>query len=164
MSPLDGWCYQGTPVLSPEHFPPRLGLRYTDAAVTVSSRSHIRRKRIGQATARRPFNLTEFGSAERSRLAGQLGRACGLKISYYNSLVEIHSSARKHGVGDGDIEHAIENAISVDDQDDDTRLYLGPARDAELLEVVTITREDGSELVIHAMKMRPKYRRLLPGD
>lgn len=78
--------------------------------------------------------------------------------------MEIHSSARKHGVGDEDIEHAVENAMSIDEQEDDTRLYLGPARDAELLEVVTIVREDGAELVIHAMKMRPKYRRLLPGD
>lgn len=85
-------------------------------------------------------------------------------ISYYNSLVEIHSSARKHGVADEDIEHAIDNVMSIDDQDDDTRLYLGPARNADLLEVVTIARDDGSELVIHAMKMRPKYRRLLPGD
>ncbi len=56
------------------------------------------------------------------------------------------------------------NAMSIDDQDDDTRLYLGPARSAELLEVVTIIREDRSELAIHAMKMRPKYRRLRPGD
>jgi hypothetical protein len=78
--------------------------------------------------------------------------------------VEIHSSARKHGVGDEDIEHAIENAMSVDDQDDDTRLYLGPARSTELLEVLTIVRDGESELVIHAMKMRAKYRRLLPGD
>jgi hypothetical protein len=54
--------------------------------------------------------------------------------------------------------------MSIDDQDDSTRLYLGPARDADLLEVVTIVRDDRSELVIHAMKMRPKYRRLLPGD
>lgn len=78
--------------------------------------------------------------------------------------MEIHSSAQKHGVGDEDIEHAIDNAMSIDDQDDDTRLYLGPARNAELLEIVTLVRSDGSELVIHAMKMRPKYRRLLPGD
>jgi len=78
--------------------------------------------------------------------------------------VEIHPSARKHGVDGEDIEHAIDNAMSIDDQDDDTRLYLGPARDAELLEVVSIVRNDGSELVIHAMKMRPKYRPLLPGD
>jgi hypothetical protein len=78
--------------------------------------------------------------------------------------VEIHSSARKHGVADEDIEHAMDNAMSIDDQEDETRLYLGPARNAEVLEVVTIIRDDGSELVIHAMKMRPKYRRLLPGD
>lgn len=78
--------------------------------------------------------------------------------------MEIHSSARKHGIDDEDIEHAVENAMSIDDQDDDTRLYLGPARDAELLEVVTIVREEGSELAIHAMKLRPKYRQLLPGD
>jgi hypothetical protein len=78
--------------------------------------------------------------------------------------VQIHSSARKHGVDEKDIEHAIDNAMAIDDQDDDTRLYLGPARNAELLEVVTLVREDESELVIHAMTMRPKYRRLLPGD
>lgn len=78
--------------------------------------------------------------------------------------MEIHSSARKHGVDEEDIEHAIDNAMAIDDQDDDTRLYLGPARNAELLEVVMLVREDGSELVIHAMTMRPKYRRLLPGD
>jgi len=78
--------------------------------------------------------------------------------------VQIHSSARKHGVDEKDIRHAIENAMAIDDQDDDTRLYLGPARNTELLEVVTLVRQDGSELVIHAMTMRPKYRRLLPGD
>ena len=32
-----------------------------------------------------------------------------------------------------------------------------------LAAVATIVRADGSELAIHAMKMRPKYRRLLPG-
>lgn len=78
-------------------------------------------------------------------------------------MVEIHPSARKHGIADEDIEHAMSHALAIDDQDDDTRLYLGPARSAALLEVVTIVRDDGSELAIHAMTMRPKYRRLLPG-
>lgn len=77
--------------------------------------------------------------------------------------MQIHPSARRHGVADEDIEHAVANAMAIDDQDDDTRLYLGPARNADLLEVVTIVRDDGSELAIHAMKMRRKYRRLLPG-
>jgi hypothetical protein len=79
-------------------------------------------------------------------------------------LVEIHPSARKHGVADEEIYHAIAHAMAIDTQDDDTRLYLGPARNAQLLEIVTLARDDGSELVIHAMPMRPKYRRLLPGE
>lgn len=78
--------------------------------------------------------------------------------------MRIHPSARKHGIADEDIEHAVANAMSIDNLEDDARLYLGPARSADLLEVVTIVRDDGSELAIHAMKMRPKYRRLLPAD
>ena len=78
--------------------------------------------------------------------------------------MEIHPSARRHGIADGDINHAVTNAMAIDDQDDDTRLYLGPARNADLLEVVTIVRDDGSELAIQAMRMRPRYRRLLPGE
>lgn len=54
--------------------------------------------------------------------------------------------------------------MTIESQDDDTQLYLGPARDATLLEVVTIMRDDGSELAIYAMAMRPKYQRLLPGS
>jgi hypothetical protein len=77
--------------------------------------------------------------------------------------VEIHRSARKHGIADEDIQHAVANAMAIDDQDDDTRLYLGPAHSADLLEVVVIIRDDGSELAIHATKMRRRYRRLLPG-
>ena len=78
--------------------------------------------------------------------------------------MEIHPSARRHGIADGDIEHATNHAIAIEDQGDDTRLYLGPSRNADLLEVVTIVRDDGSELAIHAMRMRAKYQRLLPGD
>jgi len=76
--------------------------------------------------------------------------------------VEIHPSARKHGIVDEDIEHAVTHAMTIDEQDDDTRLYLGPARSADLLEVVTIVRDDGPEFAIHAMRMRPQYQRLLP--
>lgn len=78
--------------------------------------------------------------------------------------MEIHPSARKHAIADEDIEHAVKYALTIEDQADDTRLYLGPARSANLLEVVTIVRADGSELAIHAMRMRRKYQRLLPRD
>ena len=84
-------------------------------------------------------------------------------VSYYN-FMEIHPLARRHGIADEDIEHAVVHAMAIDDQDDDTRLYLGPARNADLLEVVTIVRDEGPQLAIHAMRMRRKYRRLLPGD
>jgi hypothetical protein len=77
--------------------------------------------------------------------------------------VDVHPSAFKHGTAEEDIEHAIRQAMVIEDMDDDTRLYLAPSRNADLLEVVAIVRDDGSELAIHAMPMRPKYRRLLPG-
>ena len=78
-------------------------------------------------------------------------------------MLEIHPSARKHGIADEDIEHAVTHAMAIDDiEQDDIRHYLGPARNAELLEVFTIPRGGGGELAIHAMRMRPKYRHLLP--
>jgi hypothetical protein len=42
-------------------------------------------------------------------------------------------------------------------------LVLGPDRAWNLLELVILDRPHGPA-VIHAMKMRPKYRRLLPGS
>jgi hypothetical protein len=76
----------------------------------------------------------------------------------------IHPSARKHGLDDEDIEHAVKNAMSIDDQEEDLRLYLGPTRNAELIEVVTVVRADRLEVAIHAMRMRPKYRWLQPKE
>jgi hypothetical protein len=52
----------------------------------------------------------------------------------------------------------------IEDLNDDLRLTLGPARSTALLEIVSILRDNDSELVIHAMPMRSKYERLLPGD
>jgi hypothetical protein len=81
--------------------------------------------------------------------------------------VEIAPSARRHQAEDrfedADILHAIEHALYVgDDGDDpDKALYLGPDRAARLLEVVVAVRSDGSEVVIHAMKMRSRYQILL---
>lgn len=80
------------------------------------------------------------------------------------SFIEIHPSARRHGLADDDIEHAVTHAMSIDDQDDNLRLYLGPATNADLLEIVTAVQENGDELAIHAMRMRPKYIDLLPGE
>lgn len=86
--------------------------------------------------------------------------------------MELASSARRHQgedrFEDADILHAIEHALYVgDDGDDpDKALYLGPDRASRLLEVVVVVRADGSEVVIHAMKMQARYGSLLgePGD
>ena len=77
--------------------------------------------------------------------------------------MDIHSTALKHGIGPEDINHAVRNAMVIDDLDDDLRLYLGPSGSGALLEVVTLRRgDDWPELAVHAMPMRAKYQRLLP--
>jgi hypothetical protein len=77
---------------------------------------------------------------------------------------EIYGTAFKHGVSKADIKHVLRHAIRIIDQDDGSLLYLGAATDGELLEVVTYPRPDGSELAVHAMKMRPRYANLLPRE
>lgn len=78
--------------------------------------------------------------------------------------MEIFASARKHGIADEDILHAVDNALAAGEQADGKVLYLGPDRAANLLEVVTVMRDDGSEIVIHAMAMRAKYEPFLRGE
>lgn len=77
--------------------------------------------------------------------------------------MEYHQSARKHGVADEDILHAVDHALVVEDAgaDPDRWLVIGPDRAGNLLEVVVVTTTEGSQLAIHAMPMRAKYQRLL---
>ena len=77
--------------------------------------------------------------------------------------MEIYGSARRHGVSDVEIKHAVEQALVAGEQDDGKVLYLGPDRAGNLLEVVSVLRDDGSEIVIHAMRMRRIYESLLRG-
>ena len=80
--------------------------------------------------------------------------------------VEIHSSARKHGIPDDDIVHAVEHVLAWVDLDEDSPqriLIIGPDRSGTLLEVVTLTFDNGRDLAIHAMQLRSKYHPLLNG-
>jgi hypothetical protein len=81
--------------------------------------------------------------------------------------VEIHHSAGRHGIDDHDIRHATEHPVVVADIDRDADppmlLVIGPDRAGNLLEVVVLTLASGRLLVIHALALRRKYRRLLPG-
>ncbi len=82
--------------------------------------------------------------------------------------MEIHRSARKHGIADEDIEHVVANALAALDEANDEGinqvLYLGWNRaGTTLIEVVVLHFDDGRDMAIHAMKMQPRYRRYLPG-
>jgi hypothetical protein len=68
----------------------------------------------------------------------------------------IADSARKHGIGDEDMTHAVRNVILTEEQDDGRTMFIGPARDATLLEVGVMDGEDGP-VIIHAMVARRKY-------
>jgi hypothetical protein len=85
------------------------------------------------------------------------------ELSYYNKRVEIHRSARKHGVADPDILHAIDHALALEDagEDPDRWLLIGPDTAGNLLEVVVMITTEGTQIAIHAMPMRDQYRRLL---
>jgi hypothetical protein len=55
--------------------------------------------------------------------------------------------------------HAVRNAVAVEDLDEGLTMFIGPARDAKVLEVGVVDGEDGP-VVVHAMAARRKY---LPG-
>jgi hypothetical protein len=80
--------------------------------------------------------------------------------------MEIHQSARKHGITDDDIEHAIAHPLVVANLDDETTpartLVLGPTTAGNLLEVIVLHFDDGRDMAIHAMPMRNRYRGMLP--
>jgi hypothetical protein len=83
-------------------------------------------------------------------------------VSRYDTRhVDIYRSARKHGVPDADILHAVDHALGAAEQDDGKVLYLGADRAGNMLEVIAIERDDGTEIVIHAMRMRRLYEPLL---
>lgn len=79
--------------------------------------------------------------------------------------VEFHSSASKHDVAEEDVVHGLSHAlVEFDLGDDDSptrRLVVGPDRAGNLLEIVVLRFDDDREMVIHAMRMRSKYRPLI---
>jgi len=74
--------------------------------------------------------------------------------------MEILRSALRHGVRDEDAQHALQNALLVEEIDEDPTRYLvlGPDQAANMLELV-VDRPQGPA-VMHAMPMRAKYRSL----
>jgi hypothetical protein len=79
--------------------------------------------------------------------------------------VNIHDSARKHGISAEDAAQAASWPLWVEDLDDDSparQLRLGFDTQGRLVETVVLVFDSGNELVIHAMKARPQMLDLLP--
>jgi len=75
--------------------------------------------------------------------------------------VDTYASAHKHGVSSWTSSIAVRHALAAGDQEDGKVLYLGPDRAGNLLEIVSVRRDDGTEVVIHAMAMRRIYESFL---
>ncbi len=78
--------------------------------------------------------------------------------------MRVHDSALKHGIDPADAVHAADRAVSLADLDEDSparQLRLGFDSSSRILEVVVLRFDSGEELLIHAMKARRQYLRLL---
>jgi hypothetical protein len=74
--------------------------------------------------------------------------------------IEILATARRHGVADDDILHALRNAVFdyPNQGDHELTMAVGPARNGvTMVEVGYLTSEDDLLVVIHAMRARRKY-------
>jgi len=71
--------------------------------------------------------------------------------------VDIEASARKHGVTDNDMLHALRHHWRAFETDDDAvTMFIDPSTNSEPLEVGVVTDDEGSA-VIHAMPARQKF-------
>ncbi len=75
--------------------------------------------------------------------------------------MRIGEPARKHGIAEEDIGHAIRNAVRWITMDDDLTMLIGPTCDGALLEVGVLDLDGDDVVVIHAMALRPKFQQFL---
>ena len=78
-------------------------------------------------------------------------------MAAYPDGVNIEASARKHGVPDEDMFHALRHHWRAYETDDlAVTLFIGPSVTGAPLEIGVVTDEDGTA-VIHAMNARDKF-------
>ena len=71
--------------------------------------------------------------------------------------MDIEASARKHGVADDDMLHALRHHRRAFETDDpDVTMFVGPSSDAQPIEVGVVNDDDGVA-IIHAMPARSKF-------
>lgn len=78
--------------------------------------------------------------------------------------MEVVADARKHGVLDDDMRHAVRHAIrTVDLHDEDKTLMIGADRAGRLLEIVVVGLDTDRSRIIHAMRLRRSFYQFLEG-
>jgi hypothetical protein len=71
--------------------------------------------------------------------------------------MRIAPDVRKHGIDDKDILHAVRNRMFQAVGNDDLAMFIGPARNATLLEIGVLAPNSDDPVVIHADKARDKF-------
>ena len=74
-------------------------------------------------------------------------------------------SARKHGISDKDAKAPAQTVLvggPLDDKNPQRESRIGLDAAGRLLEIVVLLWDDGEVEIIHAMRARAEYRRLLP--
>lgn len=75
--------------------------------------------------------------------------------------MRIGEPARKHGVADAEIWHAVRNAVRLVPLDEDLVMLIGPKFDGALLEIGVLDMDGSDPVVIHAQLLRPKFHKFL---
>jgi hypothetical protein len=71
--------------------------------------------------------------------------------------MRIAKTARKHGMADEDMLHAVRNTIVQSRRDDDFTMRVGPSRSGSLLEVGVLGLHTDDPVIVHAMRCRAEY-------
>jgi hypothetical protein len=75
--------------------------------------------------------------------------------------MRIGEPARKHGIEDEDVWHAIRYMMRTVSESDDLIMVIGPARSGMPLEIGIVGPASDDPVVIHAMRLRPKFQKFL---
>ena len=81
-------------------------------------------------------------------------------------MIIINSSARKHGISDADMEHAIKWSLytrAIDDDSPTRVLHVGPDLAGNPIEIVTLHIEKDRAIAIHAMRLTRRFHWIVKG-
>ncbi len=73
---------------------------------------------------------------------------------WYTTWMRITRSARRHGISEEAIRHAVNNAVRMVEVDDGL-FFIGADASGQMLELVARSTEAGELVVFHAMSLRP---------